>query len=152
MPDPHSFFERDTLKVLERYAKFPVVGILGPRQSGKTTLVRKYFQHYRYVNLENPEYRAFAIEDPNRFLREFENDYGLITDEFQYAPELLSYIQVKVDEKKRAGYFVLTGSQNFLVNEAITQSLAGRIGLITLLPLSPGSEKTRWLTTEMNRS
>src|SRR5689334_2016262 len=106
------FFERDLSMVLRRYAKFPVVAILGPRQSGKTTLTRKYFDTHTYVNLENPEFRSFAIEDPQRFLREYENPHGIIIDEFQYAPQLLSYVQVNVDEKKRPGYFVLTGSQN----------------------------------------
>jgi len=88
------------------------------------------------VNLENPESRSFASEDPNRFLREYENKQGVIIDEFQYVPELLSYIQVAVDEKKRPGYFILTGSQNFLMNQSITQSLAGRVGILTLLPFS----------------
>jgi uncharacterized protein len=130
------FYKRAIFKALERYTKFPVIAILGPRQSGKTTLAKRHFKDYAYVNLENPEFRSFAKEDPNRFLKEFENKKGLIIDEFQYVPELLSYIQVAVDEKKRAGYFVLTGSQNFIMNEAITQSLAGRIGILTLLPLS----------------
>lgn len=140
MQDPHKkknvFFKRDLSKVVARYAKFPVIAILGPRQSGKTTLVKHAFPKHRYVNLENPELRAFATEDPNRFLRELENNHGIIIDEFQHVPELLSYIQVAVDEKKRPGYFVLTGSQNFLMNESITQSLAGRVGIVTLLPLS----------------
>lgn len=130
------FFHRDLSDILIRYLKFPAVAILGPRQSGKTTLARNYFGKHQYVNLENPELRTFAIEDPNRFLREYQNDHGIIIDEFQYAPELLSYIQVLIDEIKRPGYFVLTGSQNFLVNQAITQSLAGRVGILTLLPLS----------------
>lgn len=130
------FFKRELSKVFPRYTKFPVVAILGPRQSGKTTLARKYFNRHRYINLENPEFRAFATEDPNRFLREFENDYGIILDEFQYVPELLSFIQIQVDEKNRPGYFILTGSQNFLMNERITQSLAGRVGILTLLPFS----------------
>lgn len=130
------FFKRDILKVLSRYSKFPVIGIIGPRQSGKTTLAKYYFKNHRYVNLEQLEDRSFAAKDPNRFLREYENEHGIIIDEFQYVPELLSYIQVVVDEKKRPGYFVLTGSQNFLMNQSITQSLAGRIGILTLLPLS----------------
>lgn len=130
------YFKRDLSAVLRRYAKFPVVAILGPRQSGKTTLSKHYFSNYRFVSLEKPEFRAFAKNDPNKFLKELENPYGVIIDEFQYVPELLSYIQVEVDEKKRPGYFVLTGSQNFLMNQAITQSLAGRVGILTLLPLS----------------
>jgi predicted AAA+ superfamily ATPase len=130
------YFNRDLAKVLKRYSKFPVVAILGPRQSGKTTLAKKHFKKHLYVNLENLELRAFALEDPNRFLREYENVHGIIIDEFQYVPQLLSYVQVAVDEKKRPGYFILTGSQNFLMNQAITQSLAGRVGILTLLPLS----------------
>lgn len=130
------FFKRDLSAVFQRYSKFPVVAILGPRQSGKTTISKRCFSKHTYLNLENPEYRSFAAEDPNRFLREFENEHGIILDEFQYVPELLSYIQIRVDEKKRPGYFILTGSQNFLMNQSITQSLAGRVGILTLLPLS----------------
>lgn len=130
------FLKRDLSKVFARYSKFPVVAILGPRQSGKTTLSKHHFKKHAYVNLENPEIRLFAKEDPNRFLREYENKYGIIIDEFQHVPELLSYIQVTVDEKKRPGYFILTGSQNFLMNQSITQSLAGRVGILTLLPFS----------------
>lgn len=130
------FFQRDLAAVLPRYLKFPVVAILGPRQAGKTTLARHYLRKHVYINLENPELRSFASEDPNRFLREYENPHGIIIDEFQYVPELLSYIQVQVDEKKRPGYFIITGSQNFLMNQSITQSLAGRVGILTLLPFS----------------
>ncbi|HSC25470.1 MAG TPA: ATP-binding protein [Candidatus Babeliales bacterium] len=129
-------FRRDLEKILSRFAKFPVVAILGPRQSGKTTLARSFFKNHRFLNLESPHIRELAIKDPVLFLRENENEYGIILDEFQYAPEILSYIQVESDEKKRPGYFVLTGSQNFLMNQAVSQSLAGRVGIVTLLPLS----------------
>ncbi len=144
------YFKRDLTKVFSRYTKFPVIAILGPRQSGKTTITKKAFAKHAYVNLENPEYRSFAREDPNRFLREFENLHGIIIDEFQYAPDLLSYIQIHVDEKKRPGYFILTGSQNFLMNEAISQSLAGRVGILTLLPLSLHELKTSKLVEEID--
>lgn len=130
------FFSRTLAKKFERYVKFPVIVVQGPRQSGKTTLVRHYFKNYKYVNLEKPEDRDFAIDDPKGFLAKYENKNGIIIDEFQYAPQLLSYIQVDVDEKKRSGYFILTGSQNFLMNQNITQSLAGRVGILTLLPFS----------------
>jgi predicted AAA+ superfamily ATPase len=130
------FLSRDLATVFKRYLKFPAIAVLGPRQSGKTTLVRKYFNSHKYLNLENPELRLFAQEDPKRFLREYENPHGIIIDEFQYASQLLSYIQVEIDEKKRSGYFILTGSQNFLINQSITQSLAGRVGILTLLPFS----------------
>jgi|SaaInlLV_10m_DNA_2_1039722.scaffolds.fasta_scaffold00046_51 uncharacterized protein len=130
------FFSRTLAKKFERYVKFPVIVVQGPRQSGKTTLVRHYFKNYKYINLEKPEDRDFAINDPEGFLAKYENKNGIIIDEFQYAPQLLSYIQVDVDEKKRSGYFILTGSQNFLMNQNITQSLAGRVGILTLLPFS----------------
>jgi len=127
---------RDIRDAVLRFIKFPVVGLFGPRQSGKTTLVKAIFPNYTYLNFENPETLEFVTEDPKAFLQKYENEHGIILDEFQHFPQLLSYIQLEVDEKKRPGYFVLTGSQNFLMNQAVTQSLAGRIGILTLLPLS----------------
>lgn len=129
-------FQRDLTETLKRFAKFPVVVLLGPRQSGKTTLVKEVFKNHTYLNFEDPETLAFAQQDPKRFLREYENGSGIIIDEFQHAPTFLSYIQIESDTKNRPGYFVLTGSQNFLMNQAITQSLAGRAGILHLLPLS----------------
>src|SRR3990170_7591193 len=129
-------FTRELISTLMRFSKFPVVAILGPRQSGKTTLAKSVFKNHTFLNLESPHIRELAINDPLAFLRENENEFGIILDEFQYAPQILSYIQVESDEKKRPGYFVLTGSQNFLMNQAVTQPLAGRIGILTLLPLS----------------
>ena len=128
--------ERNIQAAILRFAKFPVVGLFGPRQSGKTTIIKKTFKNHTYLNFENPETLEFATKDPKGLLLTYENENGIILDEFQHFPQLLSYIQIEVDEKKRPGYFVLTGSQNFLMNEAITQSLAGRIGILTLLPLS----------------
>jgi uncharacterized protein len=130
------FLNRDIHDAILRFAKFPVVGLFGPRQSGKTTLMKAIFKNNIYLNFENPETLLFVTQDPKGFLKTYENEHGIILDEFQHFPELLSYIQIEVDEKKRPGYFALTGSQNFLMNEAITQSLAGRIGILTLLPLS----------------
>ena len=130
------FFSRDIQETILRFSKFPVIGIFGPRQSGKTTLVKNLFKNYTYLNFENPETLEFATQDPKGFLQKYENEHGIIVDEFQHFPQFLSYVQIEVDEKKRPGYFVLTGSQNFLMNQAITQSLAGRIGILTLLPLS----------------
>lgn len=130
------FIKRDIEKALKRYINFPVIALLGPRQSGKTTLVKNYFKNHTFLSFEKPSIRRFAETDPEGFLKEYENDHGIILDEFQYVPEMLSYIQLEVDEKKRPGYFILTGSQNFLANQAITQSLAGRVGILTLLPLS----------------
>lgn len=127
---------RDIEDAVKRFAKFPVVGLFGPRQSGKTTLSKALFHNHTYLNFEHPETLEFAMQDPQAFLQKYENEDGIIIDEFQHFPKLLSYIQLTVDEKKRPGYFVLTGSQNFLMNEAVTQSLAGRIGILTLLPLS----------------
>lgn len=128
--------KRDLAQTLKRYAKFPVVVILGPRQAGKTTLARETFKKHTYVNLEDPQILQNVVTDPKSFLRQYENKHGIIIDEFQHAPQLLSYIQIEADEKNRPGYFVLTGSQNFLMNQAITQSLAGRAGILDLLPLS----------------
>lgn len=113
---------------------YPIVGIVGPRQSGKTTLVQSVFPDYRYVNLETPDLRRFAQEDPRGFLDQYSEN--VIFDEVQRVPELLSYLQVYVDAHKGNGRFVLTGSQHFLLMESIGQSLAGRIALHTLLPLS----------------
>lgn len=115
---------------------FPVVAILGPRQSGKTTLAKELFKKHKYVNFEDSRIRELAEKDPYGFLKDFKNEHGIIIDEFQEVPQFLSTIQVTVDIEKKYGYFILTGSQNFLMNQAISQSLAGRVALHTLLPLS----------------
>ena len=122
-------------KVLEFAKSYPVVTITGPRQSGKTTLVKMLFPDYRYVNLESLTEREFAKSDPVAFLRQFCDD-SVIIDEVQRVPELLSQIQVEVDAQKRNGRFILTGSQNFSLMQGISQSLAGRTALCTLLPFS----------------
>lgn len=129
-------FTRTFTNVLLSYAKFPAVAVLGPRQSGKTTVVKQTFTNHKYTSFEDPNTRNLAITDPIGFLRIHENPHGIIIDEFQHVPDILSYIQLEVDTKKRPGYFILTGSHNFLMNQAITQSLAGRVGILTLLPLS----------------
>jgi hypothetical protein len=123
-------------KLLELKSQFPVLALFGPRQSGKTTLSRTLFPNYRYVNLEAFEEQEFAIEDPRGFLERFRDEQGVILDEIQKTPKLLSYIQIKVDEKPATGQFVLTGSQNILLNHHVNQTLAGRVALMTLLPLS----------------
>ncbi len=123
-------------KILEYYKQYPIISLIGPRQSGKTTLVRDIFPKKPYVNLEDIENREFAQNDPKGFLAQH-ND-GAIIDEVQRVPELLSYIQVIVDEKKKNGLYVLTGSQNFLLMEKISQSLAGRTAIFKLLPFSMG--------------
>jgi len=114
--------------------RYPVVSITGPRQSGKTTLARATFPRHSYVSLELPDQRAFALEDPRGFLDQF--DERVILDEVQQAPELFSYIQSSVDETPDAGRFILTGSQNFLLAEKISQTLAGRTYISHLLPLA----------------
>ncbi len=114
--------------------EFPVVTVTGPRQSGKTTLVKDCFKDYQYANLEHPEVRALAIEDPNAFFLRYPPP--LIIDEVQRVPSLLSYIMVKVDDSHKAGEYILTGSHQAHLEEAITQSLAGRTAILRLLPLS----------------
>jgi len=114
--------------------KFPVVSIMGPRQSGKTTLSKKVFEDHDYVSLEEPDEREFALADPKGFLRRFSG--GVILDEVQRAPDLLSYIQGIVDRENIPGRFILTGSQQFHVMEKISQTLAGRTAIVYLLPLS----------------
>lgn len=114
--------------------QFPVITITGPRQSGKTTLCRTTFPDKPYINLEQPEIRQFAKDDPKGFLATIPD--GAILDEIQRASELLSYIQVIVDEKNIPRQFILTGSQQFEVMNTINQSLSGRTALLKLLPLS----------------
>jgi len=90
------YFKRDSESIFKEYTKFPVVAVLGPRQSGKTTLVIEYFKQHKYVSFEDPDIRQFAETDPKGFLSEYENEYGIILDEFQYVPQILSYIQLSL--------------------------------------------------------
>ena len=121
-------------QILEAATQYPVVAITGPRQSGKTTLCRELFPDYAYANLEKPETRQFALEDPNGFLAQF--DRPVILDEVQRVPDLFSYIMTIVDEHRKMGEYILSGSQNFHLQQAISQSLAGRCATMKLLPLS----------------
>ncbi len=121
-------------ELLSLAAQFKAVAVTGPRQSGKTTLVRKVFNQKPYANLENPDIRSFAKEDPRGFLSNYPN--GAVLDEIQRVPELFSYLQQILDDHQENGLFILTGSNNFLLQESISQSLAGRVGYLFLLPLS----------------
>ena len=116
------------------FTKYPVITVTGPRQSGKTTLARQTFPDKPYANLENPVVRQFAIEDPVGFLNQYPQ--GAVLDEIQRAPELLSFLQVIVDEKKENSLFILTGSRQFELMEKVSQSLAGRTALLKLLPFT----------------
>ncbi len=128
-------FERDiSIKFKELLLKYPIVTLVGPRQSGKTTLAKKLCQDYDYINLEDPETRLIAHEDPRALLSQYPE--RLIIDEIQLVPELLSYLQVIVDDQQKEGMFVITGSHQLALHEAITQSLAGRTAILELLPLS----------------
>lgn len=132
-----------TLKMLKRDASstllnktkhYPVLALTGPRQAGKSTLAKTLFPNKPYCSLEDLDNRQFASEDPKRFLAQFKD--GVILDEVQHVPALFSYIQTIVDEDQRTGLFVLTGSQQFMLHEKISQSLAGRAGFIQLLPFN----------------
>ncbi len=115
-------------------AEYPIVTILGPRQSGKTTLAQTELPNYSYHNLEFPETRKLAMDDPKNFLIQLGN-YAIL-DEIQRVPELLSYLQVFVDEHKQNGQYVLTGSHQLALQESVTQSLAGRTSILNLYPFS----------------
>ncbi len=121
-------------KLIKAAKQYPVVSVTGPRQSGKTTLVRGAFPEYDYVSLEDPEIRFFAQDDPRGFLQQFHG--RVILDEVQRTPDLFSYIQTIVDGQNVPGRFILTGSQNFLLVKAISQTLAGRCAVFNLLPFS----------------
>ena len=120
--------------LLELAQGYPLVGITGPRQSGKTTLARHLFKTKPYISLENPDIRELAQEDPRGFLKKYHK--GAVFDEIQRAPELLSFLQEIVDTDNKPGRFIITGSQQFGLLSGITQSLAGRIALVQLLPFS----------------
>ena len=121
-------------KLKEMSMAMPVVTVYGPRQSGKTTLVKQLFSDFSYANLEYPAVRDLALRDPEAFFRRYAAP--AIIDEVQRAPDLLSYIQVKVDESGQNGQYILTGSHQPLLRAKVSQSLAGRTAILTLLPLS----------------
>jgi uncharacterized protein len=125
-------------KYIAKVEKFPIIAILGPRQSGKTTFAKNYFVQHQFISFEQESVRQEAEQDPAKFFKKYDNPFGLVIDEFQYVPQILSHLKYLSDEHPRPGYFVLTGSSNFLMNEQITESLAGRVGILTMLPLSIG--------------
>ncbi len=133
--------------ILSLLSKYPILALTGPRQSGKTTLLKNILPDYHYVSLENTDERQFATDDPVGFLRKY--DSKVIFDEVQRAPDLFSYLQTKVDESGQMGQFILSGSQNFHLLERITQSLAGRVALFKLLPFDSFElKKAGWFSGE----
>ena len=122
--------------ILELAKGYPFIALTGPRQAGKTTLSRMAFPDKPYVSLEDPDSREFAASDPRRFLARYPD--GAILDEAQRSPELFSYLQTRADIDGRMGLYILTGSQQFGLLSGITQSLAGRVGMVQLLPFSSG--------------
>lgn len=136
-------------KLKDSAKKYPVVTIVGPRQSGKTVLVKKVFSNYTYISLENYDMRDFAKTDPHGFLKLYGEK--CIFDEIQRVPELLSYIQTKVDKDNINGQYILTGSHNFLLQESISQSLAGRTSILRLPPFSLEElSKTKFSKMDVN--
>jgi len=131
----HKMILRKLSSALLKFAgKYPVVSVTGPRQSGKTILVKTLFPNHKYLSLENPETRIIALNDPKSIFDP--KDQLFILDEIQHVPQLLSYIQILSDEQKIAGQFILTGSQSLLLSEKISQTLAGRAAILKLLPFS----------------
>jgi hypothetical protein len=129
-----NFIDRQIVElIISQKSKFPILALTGPRQSGKTTLLKELFHDYRYVSLESPDVRLFAENDPLGFLKEYDDQ--VILDEVQRVPQLFSYLQTKVDESKKMGQYILSGSQNFHLLNSISQTLAGRVVLFKLLPL-----------------
>lgn len=121
-------------RLLELTKKYPIVTLTGPRQSGKSTLLKTSFPEYKYVSLEDPDMRLFATEDPRGFLVTYSDK--TIIDEAQRVPSIFSYIQTHTDKENREGMYLLAGSHNFLLMESINQSLAGRTAILRLLPFS----------------
>ena len=131
------FIERDLEKPIRAGAKqVPVVAVVGPRQSGKSTLIKKMFKDFVYLDMQDADIFDFASNDPKGFLNSYKNEAGVIIDEAQYAPQLFAQLKVEVDRNPRPGYYIVSGSQNFLLHEKISESLAGRVYFNTLLPLS----------------
>ena len=136
-------------QLLKLAAMYPVVTITGPRQSGKTTLAKMTFPQYRYVSLENFDIRQMAEADPRGFLKSYAPP--VIFDEIQRVPKLLSFIQTAVDEDKSYGQYILTGSHQPALGAGVSQSLAGRTGILQLLPLSISEMTASGITLERDQ-
>jgi uncharacterized protein len=131
------FIKRKIADLIKKGAnQIPIIAIIGPRQSGKSTLAKEMFKNHTYLDMQDAELFDFATTDPKGFLNTYKNEYGIIIDEAQYVPKLFPQIKVEADKNPQAGYFVLSGSQNFLLHEKINESLAGRVYFYNLLPLS----------------
>ncbi len=125
--------KRDIINAISKMmTKYPLIAVTGPRQSGKTTMLKDFFPNYRYVSLENPDNRNFAKNDTKAFFKEY--DKFVIFDEVQRVPTLFNYLQTIVDDSGIMGQYILSGSQNFHLMENITQSLAGRVAIFKLFP------------------
>ena len=121
-------------KLEQLSTKYPFVMITGPRQSGKSTLAKMTFPQYKYVSFADIDIRNFAKTDPRGFIASYPDK--TIIDEVQLEPSILHYLQTHTDNENREGMYILTGSQNFLLMDSVNQSLAGRIGILKLLPFS----------------
>ncbi len=143
--------ERELKEKLVQISKqYPIVTVTGPRQSGKSTLLRMTFPDYKYVSLEDPDMRMFATEDPRGFLATYPTK--TILDEVQRVPELFSYLQTHTDKEGKEGMYFLAGSHNFLLMERINQSLAGRTAILKLLPFSHNELKVgNWVDEDINK-
>ncbi len=142
------FSRKISNKIMDYSKQYPVITIVGPRQSGKTTLCKHLFKNKPYVSLENLDERDFATVDPRGFLNRFPD--GAVLDEVQRTPKLISYIQQIVDDKNEEGLFVLTGSHQFEVINSINQSLAGRTAIVKLLPFSMTEINTELINKTLN--
>lgn len=122
--------------ILKGASQMPIIAIIGPRQSGKSTLAKALFKDHIYLDMQDAELFDFANNDPKGFLNHYKNEHGIIIDEAQYAAPLFAQIKVEADRDPKPGYFILSGSQNFLLLEKVNESMAGRVYFYTLLPLS----------------
>lgn len=131
------FIKRDLESMIKKGAQqVPIIAIIGPRQSGKSTLAKAIFKNHVYLDMQDAELFDFAHKDPKGFLETYKNEHGIILDEAQYVSSIFSQIKVEADKNPQQGYFILSGSQNFLLHEKINESLAGRVYFYNLLPLS----------------